>query len=174
MKNIQILFFTILFIACSCSQKQEQIPEEKKYEKENLAFTLPIGWSVKQDSINNEVRYLELDKVGNYQIENTIGITIYRKPLSFDSTMNDQINKLKFYYQKVNFKVTEDKIKSKLAGFEVLVSSYVADDTKNAKVYGDIYIFEVQKNTVIVQAVDLKNKSDRSDFNKIFKGFIIK
>ncbi len=174
MKRI-ILLFSVLFLTFSCSQKEETKKELsiETYQKEGISFNLPEGWKVKQDYTNKDGRFLELDKYSNYKVESTMAIGILNQKQSSDSILANQIKQLKFFYQKVNFKVLDENKKSKLGKYDALITNYEADDTKN-KVYGKICVIQEKEKPISVQIVENKQNTDMSDYNTIFNTFALK
>jgi hypothetical protein len=174
MKKILVLF-SVLFLTFSCSQKEgaKKDSVSETYQKEGISFNLPEGWKVKQDYTNKEGRYLELDKYANYKVESTMAISLLKNKQSSDSIVDSQIKQLQDYYQKVNFKVLEEKKNVKLGKYEAVATTYEADDTKN-KVYGEVSVIQENDKTISVQIVENKQNADRADYQVIFTTFTIK
>ncbi|WP_303849086.1 hypothetical protein [Apibacter mensalis] len=174
MTKISVFIFSLIILVCSCTQSKESNKQTTNtYQKEGISINLPLYWKVKNDYFKEGNRYVEIDKYTNYKVESTIAISIFNKKLSADSLLSDQINQLKYFYQKVGFKVISKNKSTHIGKFDWITSNYEADDTKN-KVYGEIGVTYYEDKTIILQIVEDKNNTDRSDFNVMFNTFIIK
>jgi hypothetical protein len=171
--DISIFIFSLLIIVSSCTQsKENKSKTTHTYQNEGLSINLPINWKVKNDYFKEGNRYLELDKYTNYKVESTMAISIFKKKLSADSILNDQINQLQYYYQKVNFKIISKNKPTHLGKFNCVTTYYEADDTKD-KVYGEVGVMHYKDKTITLQIVKSKNNTDSSDYNFMFNTFII-
>ncbi|WP_295840911.1 hypothetical protein [uncultured Apibacter sp.] len=172
--KIKIFIFSLLIIIISCTKnKENNTKATQAYQKEGLSIDLPFYWKVKDDYLKEGNRYIELDKYANYSVESTMAISIFKQKLSVDSILNNQINQLRTFYQKVNFKVTNENKFIRLGKFDCISTFYEADDTKN-KIYGQVGVIQYENKTITVQIIENKNNADMSDYNFMFNTFIIK
>ena len=169
MKKFSILLSIILLsFAVSCS-KQAKEPQkvDNLYQKDSLSFTLPVSWLVKDDYVNRDGRFLELDKYVDYKVKSTMAIGILFKKQPSDSILGNQLKQLASYYKEITFKVLEENKTAKLGKFSALLTTYMADDTQ-AKIYGRIFVIDEAKNPVYVQIVEDSQSPDNLDYDTIF------
>lgn len=171
--NIGVFIFSLLIVSSCTQTKENKTQITHTYQKEGLSINLPFNWKVKNDYFKEGNRYIELDKYTNYKVESTMAISIFNQKLSADSILNDQINQLQIFYQKVNFKIITKNTPTHLGKFDCNTTYYEADDTKD-KVYGEVGVIHYKDKTITLQIVENKNNTDRSDYNFMFNTFIIK
>jgi len=168
-KKIGILLSIILLsFAVSCSKQTEgKQKADSLYQKDSLSFTLPVSWLVKDDYVNRDGRFLELDKYVDYRVKSTMAIGILSKEQPSDSILENQLKQLALYYKEVIFKVLEENKTAKLGKYSALLTTYMADDAQ-AKIYGRIFVIDETKHPVYVQIVEDTQNSGDSDYDAIF------
>lgn len=78
MKYLNIL--VLLIFISACSEKQADMKNQLKYEKDGLSFSYPANWEVTEDIENENVRFIFVESPGDAIIK----IEVYPTEQSFE------------------------------------------------------------------------------------------